>query len=91
MEALAHPTAMIAMSGSPHSNKPRGMNLDKPDFIERSLSGVLKKYFNPVGLTLILSQLREKGQIELCDRHAEAVIAREQRCGFEIFDHRDWR
>jgi hypothetical protein len=41
-----------------------------------------------LALTLILSQLREKGQIELCDRHAEAVIAREQRCGFEIFDRR---
>ncbi len=30
-------------------------------------------------------------QIELCDRHSEAVIDRERRRGFEIFDHRDWR
>src|SRR5208282_241233 len=30
-------------------------------------------------------------QIELCERHAEAVIARERRPGFEIFDRRDWR
>ena len=30
-------------------------------------------------------------QIELCDRHAEAVVARERRRGFEIFDRRDWR
>jgi len=30
-------------------------------------------------------------QIELCDRHAEAVIARESKRGFEIFDRRDWR
>jgi len=30
-------------------------------------------------------------QIELCDRHAEAVIARERKRGIEIFDRRDWR
>jgi hypothetical protein len=30
-------------------------------------------------------------QIELCERHAEAVIARERKRGFEIFDRRDWR
>ncbi len=30
-------------------------------------------------------------QIELCDRHAEAVIARKRARGFEIFDRRDWR
>ncbi len=30
-------------------------------------------------------------QIELCGRHAEAVIARERKRGFEIFDRRDWR
>ena len=30
-------------------------------------------------------------QIELCDRHAEAVIARERMRGFEIFDRREWR
>ena len=30
-------------------------------------------------------------QIELCDHHARAVVARERRRGFEIFDRRDWR
>ena len=30
-------------------------------------------------------------QIELYDRHAEIVIARERTRGFEIFDRRDWR
>jgi hypothetical protein len=30
-------------------------------------------------------------QIELCERHADAVIARERARGFEIFDRRDWR
>jgi hypothetical protein len=27
-------------------------------------------------------------QVELCDRHAEAVIARERKRGIEIFDRR---
>jgi hypothetical protein len=27
-------------------------------------------------------------QIEICDRHAEPVIARERKRGFEIFDRR---
>ena len=31
---------------------------------------------------------RPARQIELCDGHAEAMIARERRRGFEIFDHR---
>jgi len=30
-------------------------------------------------------------QIELCNRHAEALVARERKRGFEIFDRRDWR
>jgi hypothetical protein len=30
-------------------------------------------------------------QIELCDRHAEAVIARERNRSLEVFDRRDWR
>jgi hypothetical protein len=30
-------------------------------------------------------------QIELCDRDAEAVIARERKRGFEINDRRDLR
>jgi len=30
-------------------------------------------------------------QIELCDRHAEAVVTRERKRGFEIFDRREWR
>jgi len=31
-------------------------------------------------------------QIELCDRHAEAVVACERKRGFEIQDRRrDWR
>jgi hypothetical protein len=30
-------------------------------------------------------------QIELCDRHAETVIARERAHGLEILDRRDWR
>jgi hypothetical protein len=30
-------------------------------------------------------------QIELCDRHAQLVIARERARGFEIQDRRDWR
>jgi len=29
-------------------------------------------------------------QIELCDRHAEIVTARERERGLEIFDRRDW-
>jgi hypothetical protein len=41
------------------------------------------------------SQARCRGrpvrQIELCDRHAEMVIARERACGLEILDRRDWR
>jgi hypothetical protein len=34
---------------------------------------------------------RPARQIELCDRHAEIVIVRECKRGFEIFDRRDWR
>jgi len=30
-------------------------------------------------------------QIELCDRYAEVVIARERTRGLEILDRRDWR
>ena len=30
-------------------------------------------------------------QIEPCDRHAQAVIARERVRGLEIFDRPDWR
>jgi hypothetical protein len=30
-------------------------------------------------------------QIELCDRNAEAVIARERKRSLEAFDRRDWR
>ena len=30
-------------------------------------------------------------QIELSDRHADAVIARERERGLEILDRRDWR
>ena len=30
-------------------------------------------------------------QIELCDRHAETVIARERDRAMEILDRRDWR
>ena len=30
-------------------------------------------------------------QIELCDHHAQDVIARERARGFEILDRRDWR
>jgi len=30
-------------------------------------------------------------QIELCDRHAEAVVTRERKRSFEIFDRRDRR
>ena len=45
--------------------------------------------------TIVLRKIDASGrpvrQIELCDRHAEAMIARERRRGFEIFDRRDWR
>jgi hypothetical protein len=30
-------------------------------------------------------------QIEMCDRNAEAVIARERKRSLEAFDRRDWR
>jgi len=47
------------------------------------------------GATIVLRKIDAAGrparQIELCDRHAEAVIARERARGFEIFDRRDWR
>jgi hypothetical protein len=45
--------------------------------------------------TIVLRKLDAAGrpvrQIELCDRHAEMVIARERACGLEILDRRDWR
>jgi hypothetical protein len=45
------------------------------------------------GATIVLRKIDAAGrpvrQIELCDRHAEAVIARERARGFEIFDRRD--
>jgi len=45
--------------------------------------------------TIVLRKIDAAGrpvrQIELCDRHPEAVIARERKRGFEIFDRRDWR
>ena len=45
--------------------------------------------------TIVLRKIDAAGrpvrQIELCDRHAESVIARERKRGFEIFDRRDWR
>jgi len=37
------------------------------------------------------SACRHIRQIELCDRHDEAVIARERARGLEIQDRRDWR
>ena len=44
--------------------------------------------------TIVLRKLDAAGrpvrQIELCDRHAEAVIARERERGLEILDRRDW-
>ena len=44
---------------------------------------------------IILRKLDAAGrplrQIELCDRHAEVVIARERIRGLEILDRRDWR
>jgi hypothetical protein len=45
--------------------------------------------------TIVLRKIDAAGrpvrQIELCDRHAQVVIARERKRGFEIFDRRDWR
>ena len=45
--------------------------------------------------TIVLQKIDAAGwpvrQIEFCDRHAEAVITRKRRRGFEIFDRRDWR
>ena len=45
--------------------------------------------------TIVLRKLDAAGrplrQIELRDRHAETVIARERTRGLEIFDGRDWR
>jgi hypothetical protein len=45
--------------------------------------------------TIVLRKIDAAGrpvrQIELRDRHAEAVVARERQRGFEIFDRRDWR
>jgi hypothetical protein len=46
------------------------------------------------GATLVSEQLTAPGpvrQIEMCDRHAQAVITRERKCGFEIQDRSDWR
>jgi hypothetical protein len=44
--------------------------------------------------TIVLRKLDAAGrpvrQIELCDRHADVVIARERDRGLEIFDRRDW-
>lgn len=45
--------------------------------------------------TIVLRKIDAAGrpvrQIELRGRHAEAVITRERKRGFEIFDRRDWR
>jgi hypothetical protein len=45
--------------------------------------------------TVVLRKIDAAGrpvrQIELCERHAQVVIARERSRGFEIFDRRDWR
>jgi hypothetical protein len=45
--------------------------------------------------TIVLRKIDAAGrpvrQIELCDRHAEAVVARERKRGFEIFERRGWR
>jgi len=45
--------------------------------------------------TIVLRKIYAAGrpvrQIELCDRHAKLVVARERARGFEIFDRRDWR
>jgi len=45
--------------------------------------------------TIVLRKIDAAGrpvrQIELCDPHAQVVIARERERGFEIFDRRDWR
>jgi hypothetical protein len=45
----------------------------------------------PIVLRKIDAAGRPVRQIELCDRHAEAVIDRERQRGLEIFDARDWR
>ena len=45
--------------------------------------------------TIVLRKIDAAGrpvrQIELCDRHARVVIARERAHGLEIHDRRDWR
>ncbi len=49
----------------------------------------------PRRATLIAEKVDAAGrhvrQIELCDRHAQAVVACERTRGFEIFDRRDRR
>lgn len=45
--------------------------------------------------TIVLRKIDAAGrpvrQIELCERHAQVVIARERARGLEIHDRRDWR
>lgn len=45
--------------------------------------------------TIVLRKIDAAGrlvrQIELCERHAELVIARERARGLEILKRRDWR
>jgi hypothetical protein len=47
------------------------------------------------GATIVLRKIDAAGrpvrQIELCDRHAQAVIVRERARGLEVHDRRDWR
>ena len=49
----------------------------------------------PERATLVAEKVDNAGrhvrQIELCDRHAQIVIARERARGLEILDRRDWR
>jgi len=51
---------------------------------------MLEPNFDPATAVRVY-RCRHVRQIELCDRHAHVVVARERARGFEIFDRRDWR
>src|ERR1017187_2594695 len=74
---------------------PPGPTVRQPgSSVSKSRPIFLSRSGNAGATTIVLRKIDAAGrpvrQIELCDRHAEAVIARERKRGFEIFDRSDW-
>jgi len=93
------------METAQRADRDRGETMLEPDFDPAPTAVQIGRcgYLSPCRAprcatsytTIVLRKIDAAGrpvrQIELCDIHAEIMIARERKRGFEIFDRRDWR